>query len=207
MSVATLVIMCWAGLQWYEMRETGKQTGELLTAAKTQADAAREMVIASKRNAAASEQFSTSADKINVGVAGAVSQLKAAASNAKLGIEATQDALRIDQRAWVGIVSIDSNPEVEAGKQFLSAFTFKNTGKTPAMNLTVRWASVGLLGGSEPDPSLLSESPSSQGVLEPNAAGQIVSDKQEVHSRRLAQAEADDIESRRLTMYVYGEIS
>lgn len=136
----TAVIAFWAGLQWYEMHGSGKQADKLITAATKLADAARDQAQAAKdtANAAgkqvdAANRFADSAEGINRGVAGAVTQLKAAADNAKASIEATKEAMRLDQRAWLG--ASDYTYSIAESGPIDSSASVTNTGKTPALNI------------------------------------------------------------------------
>jgi hypothetical protein len=48
------------------------------------------------------------------------------------------DSMRLDQRAWVSVTGISGYPEV--GKPWQIRLTYRNTGKTVAKNLTLRFA-------------------------------------------------------------------
>jgi hypothetical protein len=124
--------------QLKEMHEGGVDTHALAQASSNAADAAADQ-------ADASQQFSDTAEDINEGIAGAVDQLEAAADNAKASIKATQDALRLDQRAWVGTEDISSVPTTpETDKVWDVNVSMKNSGKTPAKNILM-WNTEALL--------------------------------------------------------------
>ena len=69
-----------------------------------------------------------------------MTQLQAAATSAANSIKATQEAMRLDQRAWVTASKIVTTPKLEAknGADFTIEVVFKNTGKTPAKNAIMR---------------------------------------------------------------------
>jgi len=93
----------------------------------------------------AADKFASSAGQIDSGITGAVGQLQSAAGSASKSINVTQQAIRLDQRAWVAVEKITVNsPTLEANKEFEVELTHKNTGKTPAKNviLITRWDSV-----------------------------------------------------------------
>lgn len=120
--------------QLYEMISGGTQTDKLVNYARAQANA-------SSNQADAAQQFSDTAEDINGRMSDAVDQLQAAADNAKHGLEATQQAMRLDQRAWVATERISTTPKLDISKEFDVEVALKNTGKTPAKNVVMiaRW--------------------------------------------------------------------
>jgi hypothetical protein len=112
--------------QLKEMHEGGIDTHALAQAASDQADAA--------------QQFSDTAEDINGDINGAVDQLQAAADNAKVSIQATQTAMRLEQRAWVSILYADLTKEPAVTEPLNITFRLTNTGRTPAKNLTTKGA-------------------------------------------------------------------
>jgi len=55
----------------------------------------------------------------------------------------TQEATRIDERAWFGLTDPQHSPKVEGGKeQQLWSITFTNSGKTPARDVVLTSGSV-----------------------------------------------------------------
>ena len=122
-----------AVLQWQsmdgqleEMRRGGVDTHALANAAIDQADAA--------------QQFSDTAEDINGEMSDAVDQLSAAANNAKASIQATQDAMRLDQRAWLSVG--DDTYAIDESGPVTSSVTVLNTGKSPATNVLCRITGV-----------------------------------------------------------------
>jgi ABC-type transporter Mla subunit MlaD len=86
--IGVITLLIFAG-QLYEMIEGGTATDKLVDYSKVQANA-------SSDQADAAQQFSDTAEDINGRMSDAVDQLQAAAANAKSGITATQDAMRLD---------------------------------------------------------------------------------------------------------------
>jgi hypothetical protein len=109
---------------WCESESSSKQTQKLIDTAKIQANAAGDQ-------ADAAQQFSDTAEDINGRMSDAVDQLTAAAENAKTSIKATQDALQLEQRAWVFISAMQLKPLV-LNDPFTVEYLIKNEGKTPA---------------------------------------------------------------------------
>ena len=112
--------------QLHEMHEGGIDTHALAEATGDAANAATDQ-------ADAAQQFSDTAEDINGGIAGAVDQLEATAQNAKAAIQATRDAMRLEQRAWVGLTVVDVPKPLPTGATFEIVNHFSNTGKTPAL--------------------------------------------------------------------------
>jgi hypothetical protein len=187
-------ILQWRSMngQLREMHEGGIDTHALADAASDQADAA--------------QQFSDTAEDINGGVAGAVDQLSATADNARASIRAAQNSLHIDQRAWVGVSDI-TKPDFAVDKPFVTKVLVKNTGKTPAKDVTVTFA-IRPGDPNNPDPSKLPAQPAgSHGVLLPNIETEMPLDA--THSAaggKLSQSVFDQINSGQITMLVYGTI-
>lgn len=128
MAIFTLVLAVTSGLtvlilknQLKEMHEGGIDTHALADAASDQADAA--------------QQFSDTVEDINGGIAAAANQLEVAANNAKASINATKEAMRLDQRAWVGVLA--SMPKIEAKKSITGTAVVMNSGKTFAVKTTI----------------------------------------------------------------------
>lgn len=118
--------------QYKDMEAAGAQTDKLIQAANIQACAAT-------KNAEAATSFAESTSELKEQVKTAVHDSeqaaiqssavsKTAARNAERSIQATQDAMRLDQRAWVdGTVT-------ETPQGFV--IRFRNTGKTPAIKVS-----------------------------------------------------------------------
>lgn len=119
-------------------------------------------------------------------IAGLVAQLrymkvgmrdaKVAAEAAKIGAIATRDtvltareAMQLDQRAWVGVDSIQPMPLIPVASQpFLAKITFKNTGKTPARKVIGYAVSDPIASGQRPNFDYSKETQTiSSGHMEP----------------------------------------
>lgn len=142
-AISTLVIMVWAGLQWYEMHTGGTDTKTIAEAAKTNACAATQIAAASDRNATAAENMSTAADQIRKAAENMVVQEQRVADASKSAIEASNRqskaaldasiaAFRNDERAWVGVGAY-TTPKFTASDPFAFAIPFVNSGKSPAI--------------------------------------------------------------------------
>lgn len=211
MVLFTAVIAFWAGLQWYEMHGSGKQADKLITAATKLADAARDQAQAAKDTANATgkqvdaaNRFASSAEGINQGVAGAVIQLQAAAKNAKDSIEATQKAMRLDQRAWVGPVAV-SQFELKAGEIIPTiVVTVRNSGKTPALAMTSITTMQFVNPGQSFHPTLgKTATPQAIDVIQPNGELQLPSS---LGMTKLNDAAIDRLRAGASILYVYGEV-
>jgi hypothetical protein len=123
LSGAAALFVC---LQWYEMHEGGVDTHNLAEAAGDAANAASDQ-------ADAAQQFSDTAEDINDGISAAAAQLQAATKNAKASINATQEALRLEQRPWVFISGMDLKPLV-LNEPFTVMYSIKNEGRTPGIS-------------------------------------------------------------------------
>jgi hypothetical protein len=144
MSIATIVIALGTivsaaaiFLQWREMVNGGADTVAIKNAAQKQADAA--------------QQFADASDGINENVNDAVTKLDAQANDSAASIKATQEAMRLDQRAWFGIKEITLTNPLALGKPVQISILGLNTGKTPALNVHPTEIRVG---PSETDKSL-----------------------------------------------------
>jgi hypothetical protein len=127
--------------------ESSLQTDKLIQVAQTQACAARQIVAASERNAAAAEGFAQSASHINEGIENAVLKLKTqtekmdsartdADKDAKNALGATIDNFHQEQRAWLSAEPPASGAPSSTVPMNLS-FPIKNSGRTPAKNVTI----------------------------------------------------------------------
>jgi hypothetical protein len=179
-AIFTVVMAIVAALTLWELIQGGADTKALVAASKQQANAASDQ-------ADAAQQFSDTAEDINGRMSDAVDQLSAAASNAKAGIKATQDTMRLDQRAWVAVIDVHG-PELEP------IVKFTNTGRTPARNVIMYPNYLYNLVGIEPDFNTQG-SPKRLGVLSPG-------------TERTAQnkmTSIPDLDKR--TLYVFGRIT
>ncbi len=138
MGYFTGVVAVCAILQIFILVGGTGQTDRLIAAANIQAGAAQQIADASKRNAAAAESFSTSARNIKDEISNAEADFATLAGNSAASIRATQDQVRLDQRAWVAPIGITGAPALD--QQFLIRIIAKNTGKTFAKKFRMGYA-------------------------------------------------------------------
>ena len=69
----------------------------------------QKMVGASEKSAKAASDFATSAAAINRNVAATQRDFETMAKNSEAAIKATQESMRQDQRAWVGVTDVIPN--------------------------------------------------------------------------------------------------
>jgi len=111
--------------QLKEMESGSKDTHTLAEAAKVQADAAKTAAEAALKTAEATQQMAKKADE---------------------SIKATRDSMRLDQRAWVGLVQVlpsqlkdgDKIVYIKGGTVSNFGVKIKNVGKTPAIRTTTK---------------------------------------------------------------------
>ena len=119
LSTGIVVVQIW--IMRSNNRATSEQTKKLIQAANTQASVA--------------SHFATSASGINNHTADAVDQFRRLADESKESIKATQDVMRHDQRAWVGLAHVDELQPFDEEHYPKFAIRFVNSGKTPATNV------------------------------------------------------------------------
>jgi hypothetical protein len=137
--ILTIGIVFFALMQWLEMRGSGHQTDQLVNYAKAQADAASDQ-------ADAAQQFSDTAEDINSRISDAVEQLESSANTAKASIRATQDAMRLDQRAWIGMAALNITDDIAKGTVPKADVWIVNTGKTPAIHTETKGQALVICG-------------------------------------------------------------
>lgn len=118
------IVILTAGIVYFTY-STGGQTDKLIDAAK--------------RQAAAADSFSKTTDRIDTKIGDAEKDFQMMADSSKNSIKATQDALQLDERAWVGPKSTDI-VSFQAGQPPSIVVAWGNTGKTPAKNVITGWA-------------------------------------------------------------------
>jgi hypothetical protein len=156
-AVSTFLYTIFAGWTLHEIHSGGTDTHALAVAAKNQAgdtsdisQAAQDQVDAADEISDAADSFSETADKIRNDTNRAVDQLKRAAddsekaiakssANAKASLDASIEASRLDQRAWVSLVfpvELLDTKQIGPYVPFRFKIKFKNTGKTPAIKIS-----------------------------------------------------------------------
>jgi hypothetical protein len=192
----------------------GEDTTNIAEAAKSQACSARKIAEASERNATAAEGFAASAGGIKTGIDGAVLKLQAQADkmedarksserNSTNALQATIDNFHQDQRAWVGIESIDAF-NLAPTDSFKIVFRTRNSGRTPALKMH-SLAILHSLPGSEKFAPDIGATPgdaiNSNSTDAPNGTGYIPTP-----SYPLTQKQIDAIKSGVFRLYAYGRI-
>lgn len=82
------------------------------------------------------------------------------------------DQMKLAQRAWIGIETIDAVPAFpEIGKSFGAKGMIRNTGKTPALNLIIYSIIEPVLSGDRPNFSYVGIKSFSGGMLPPDGKG------------------------------------
>ena len=129
MAALAAIFVC---LQWWEMREGGKDTHDLAVAAKTQAERITNM--------------STAADQIRQATQDTVAQEKRIADNARdslaasnrangATLQATINQFRQEQRAWVGVQDVNPVGGFTEKEPWQATVVFFNSGRTPARHV------------------------------------------------------------------------
>lgn len=109
--------------QWQEMNASGRQTDELIHAATI--------------NATAAKSFAESTAAITAEINSAVGAFQRMATSSEKSMLATKDAMRLDEKAWVSIDSIQIDGEPSLGSPMKFIVKVKNTGKTPALSAAI----------------------------------------------------------------------
>jgi hypothetical protein len=115
-------------------RQVERQTERLIAAANTQAGAAKEMTAAVKEQAKSAGDFAQSAKNINEQTALAVKNFGRMAKASEDNIKATQEASRLDQRAWIS-TSVSLPAVTDLDKATTVTIGVSNTGKTFALKV------------------------------------------------------------------------
>ena len=143
-ALVTALYMCFAALQWWTMRNqlaemhgTGVQTDKLIAAANAISGHQKQMVDDNKTNLAQNEAAIEKALKENRDELAKLlgenhKALEANRVQGQSSLDASINASRLDQRAWIG-VKATSVTAVE-GQPFSAKVEVTNTGKTPALD-------------------------------------------------------------------------
>lgn len=189
-------------LQWSVIKSGGTDTHTLAVAAQTQAINMRNM--------------SDAADKISQAAQDMVKQEQRIADNAQRALNASNKQSQrvlnaniaesqLDQRAWVGIVSLPPPKDLTLGQKATFGVIFNNTGKTPALKV------MGMIAES-PFPQNQSfvvnyppmSSESSIAVIQPGTQQSVWTEPQpQVNT----EASIASIKDGRVIIYFYGQIT
>ncbi|HUZ94903.1 MAG TPA: hypothetical protein VMU57_08320, partial [Edaphobacter sp.] len=138
----------------HEMHEGGVDTKNLVTYGGQQACAAN--------------SFATSAEGISTNIGIAEGDFAKMAKNSEGTIKATQESMREDQRAWIGMMQVTGIPEV--GKPFHATAVLANTGRTPAIDFVAQTRMIPVVEGNKFVPNWKAKAPGirSRTTLFPN---------------------------------------
>jgi hypothetical protein len=117
------------------------------------------------------------------------SQVERSAAAAENSIKATQEQMRLDQRAWVGTGQFTGIPEV--GKPYAVSVTFQNPGKSPAIDVVTQARAMAVGPGQKFIPAFdQKQGPvESRSVLFPNQV--TITTTKTYYPRPLTQADVD----------------
>lgn len=134
--------------QLEEMRASSADTKTLAQAAKIQAESAKHIAKATDNNAKATLLI---------------------AENAKRSLNATQKALRLEQRAWVVTIGTDFS-DLKEGSKIKGTTNFINTGRTPAKYVNIISRLEFVVKGKKPNyTKKYHDTNAAQGILPPNS--------------------------------------
>jgi hypothetical protein len=130
-AIGTIVSAAAVISQWREMVASGRQTDEIIEAARINAEAAQE-------NAKSARDFATSANSINQRIGAAERDFARMSNSSEAAITAARKNMQEDERAWLVVDHIEGMPQL--GKPFSISTQIRNTGRSPAVNVTHRIA-------------------------------------------------------------------
>ncbi len=131
--VAVNALTClFIGLQWHEIKSGSSDTHTLAEQAKKQADKMSNMSDAADKIRAAAENMVIQDQRI---ADNAHTAMDASNKQSKVALDATISASKLDQRAWIGVGDFRVT-QFEKDKSFKIDVEIKNSGKTPALDMT-----------------------------------------------------------------------
>jgi hypothetical protein len=118
------------------------------------------------------------------------------------GIDA-RNAMRLDQRAWVGVVKVNSF-DLRIGPNFSVPFDMTNSGKTPALNVMTKTSLKTIEKRESFIPTYSDPTPTkpSRGVIQPQMHMELSS-----LPANISPTQYEDIENGRGILYAYGDIT
>lgn len=125
-----------------------------------------------------------------------------AEEQARKVLDASIEAARTDQRAWLGFVEAISDATV--GRPFSVRCTIKNSGKTPAIKVSVASVLQPVRTNERPDFTTKAQ-PAPQVVIQANAV--MYNDKSATHELPLTQPAFNQLMSGDMVIHVFGTIS
>jgi hypothetical protein len=127
-------------------------------------------------------------------------------ATSRAALQATIDSNRLDQRAWVGIVQ-RVEQVIEVGSPVKVSIRLRNSGKTPALNVSPLIMPASLLSKQKfptSPPYISGTNPRGKFVIQPGPGAEV---RVEVEGTKLSQGDIDELKNGTRTGYVYGKIS
>lgn len=164
--VLGIAIIFFAFMQWYEMHGSGKQTDRLIATATAIESHQKQLVEDNKTNltqnkAAIEATLKENRDEVTKLLAENQKALEANRKQGQSALDASVNASRLDQRAWIGFRQADFHLAADA--PLAVTVHSINTGKTPALNvrshIELQTVPIGL-----PVPAINLDSPSHWGL-------------------------------------------
>jgi hypothetical protein len=153
--------------QWWEMHTSSRDTHDLAIAAKNQADRTKDVADAAKSQ---SEQAIAQTGKMRESLEKTDSliratndlatQAKRSADLSAAGLKASQDAIHLDERPWIGLIDVQTTGGAETHDTFRVEsviIVIHNSGKTPALKISGQCCLFSSYLWSEPIPDYDSE--------------------------------------------------
>jgi|SRR5579872_140390 len=134
MAIFTCVLAGTSYLQWREIHSGSTDTHDLAVHAKEQADKMKDMSDAADKISQAAENMVAEDSRI---ADNAEKAMKASNEQSKSALDASIANSRLDERAWVGLlypIKTADGEKLKVGRVVFK-FRFKNSGKTPAINV------------------------------------------------------------------------
>lgn len=127
-----------------------------------------------------------------------------AAATSVQNVQAVEEAMRLQQRAWVFVTDIRAG-ELQPGKPLNITLGFKNTGRTPARNVQIATQVASLPNGQMPEPRL--DKTYSRGVIPPEGTVFVNVGNGNGRSEGLTQQDLQAITSGDLVVWAYGTLT
>lgn len=206
MAYFTGVVALCAALQIRILVGGSSQTDHLITAANTSAQAA-------DHTANSALRFARSAERIDDGIVEAVKRLEAQANaldqsrktserESNKALQSSLEVSRLDQRAWMGVSTIVG--PMTLGAEFSSTVISVNTGRTPALHVTMYVSSQAVPRGGRADFTKLIAVRAS-GVVPPSGGMSVTT-----HSPNgliISQPNIDVYRTGQITVAVFGKVT
>lgn len=197
--------------QLSEMRDSRRQTDALIKRAIEQTSALQDFSDKTDRLVEqAIEQAHTAAEQAraaNMAACAAKSSSEnfAQVANSSLqSIQLAQEAMRLEQRAWVFVTETKAS-KLQVGQPLSISIGFKNTGRTPARNVQIAAHLEPLPKGQAPEPKL--DKTQSRGVIPPNGALFLTISTGRKHAEGVTEQGLEAIASGELVIWVYGTVT